>query len=56
MQVKEEVGLPIVTELMSPKYLDVFNEKVDLIQIGARNMQNFDLLKAVRSDMTARSY
>ena len=43
--VKEEVGLPIVTELMSPQYLDVFNEKVDLIQIGARNMQNFDLLK-----------
>lgn len=43
--VKEEVGLPIVTELMSPDYLDVFNEKVDLIQIGARNMQNFDLLK-----------
>ena len=30
---------------MSPQYLDVFNEKVDLIQIGARNMQNFDLLK-----------
>ena len=46
-QVKQEVGLPIVTELMSPEYLDVFNEKVDLIQIGARNMQNFDLLKAV---------
>ena len=43
--VKEEVGLPIVTELMSPQHLDVFNEKVDLIQIGARNMQNFDLLK-----------
>ena len=30
---------------MSDKYLDIFNEKVDLIQIGARNMQNFDLLK-----------
>ena len=44
-KVKEEVGLPIVTELMSTQYLDVFNEKVDLIQIGARNMQNFDLLK-----------
>ena len=44
-QVKQEVGLPIVTELMSPEYLDVFNEKVDLIQIGARNMQNFELLK-----------
>ena len=43
--VRDEVGLPIVTELMSPQYLDVFNEKVDLIQIGARNMQNFDLLK-----------
>ena len=43
--VKKETGLPIVTELMSPDYLDIFNEKVDLIQIGARNMQNFDLLK-----------
>lgn len=43
--VKKETGLPIVTELMSPDYLDTFNEKVDLIQIGARNMQNFDLLK-----------
>ena len=43
--VKEETGLPIVTELMSPDHLDVFNEKIDLIQIGARNMQNFDLLK-----------
>ena len=42
---REETGLPIVTELMSPEYLDIFNEKVDLIQIGARNMQNFDLLK-----------
>lgn len=46
-KVREEVGLPIVTELMSPDYLDVFEEKVDLIQIGARNMQNFDLLKAL---------
>lgn len=43
--VKEEIGLPIVTEIMSTEYLDVFNEKVDLIQVGARNMQNFDLLK-----------
>lgn len=44
-EVKKETGMPIVTELMSPEYLDIFNEKVDLIQIGARNMQNFDLLK-----------
>ena len=42
---REETGLPIVTELMSPEYLEIFDEKVDLIQIGARNMQNFDLLK-----------
>lgn len=44
-EVKRETGLPIVTELMSPEHLELFNEKVDLIQIGARNMQNFDLLK-----------
>lgn len=42
---REATGLPIVTELMSAEYLDIFDEKVDLIQIGARNMQNFDLLK-----------
>mgnify|MGYP000266164046 CR=1 FL=1 len=46
-EAKAATGLPIVTELMSAEYLDVFNEKVDLIQIGARNMQNFELLKAV---------
>ena len=44
---KEETGLPIVTELMSTDYLDTFVEAVDMIQIGARNMQNFDLLKQV---------
>lgn len=44
---KEETGLPIVSELMSEKYIDEFNDKVDLVQIGARNMQNFDLLKEV---------
>jgi 3-deoxy-7-phosphoheptulonate synthase len=43
----DEVGLPVVSELMSAEYLDDFMEYVDLIQIGARNMQNFDLLKAV---------
>ena len=42
---KEATGLPIVSELMDAEYLDEFIEKVDLIQIGARNMQNFDLLK-----------
>ena len=42
---KEASGLPIVTELMSPKYIDLFEEKVDVVQIGARNMQNFEMLK-----------
>lgn len=42
---RQETGLPIVTEIMSPQYVDVFNEDVDVIQVGARNMQNFDLLK-----------
>ena len=41
---KKETGLPIVTELMDIRQLDFFGD-VDLIQIGARNMQNFDLLK-----------
>lgn len=44
---KAQTGLPIVTELMSADKLDEFVENVDIIQIGARNMQNFDLLKAV---------
>lgn len=44
-EAKAATGLPIVSELISTEYLDIFNEKVDLIQIGARNMQNFDLLK-----------
>ena len=35
------------SEIMSPRMCDVFEEKVDLVQIGARNMQNFDLLKEV---------
>ena len=43
---KEETGLPIVTELMDLSQLPLF-KNVDVIQIGARNMQNFDLLKAV---------
>ena len=41
---KERTGLPIVTEIMSIGHLDLF-EDVDVIQVGARNMQNFELLK-----------
>ena len=40
-------GLPIVTEIVSEEYLDEFASNVDIIQIGARNMQNFSLLRAV---------
>ena len=42
---KEETGLSIVTEIMSTNYIDDFVRDVDVIQVGARNMQNFDLLK-----------
>ncbi len=47
LKAKKATGLPIVTEIMSPKYCDLFEQTVDLVQIGARNMQNFDLLKEV---------
>lgn len=42
---KKETGLQIVTEIMSTEFLDDFIEDVDVIQVGARNMQNFELLK-----------
>ena len=45
VEAKKVTGLPIVSELMSADHLEEFDEKVDLIQIGARNMQNFELLK-----------
>lgn len=42
-----QVGLPVVTEVMRIEQLDVVANHADMIQIGARNMQNFDLLKEV---------
>jgi 3-deoxy-7-phosphoheptulonate synthase len=42
---KKKTGLPIVTEIMSARMIERFVEDVDLIQVGARNMQNFELLK-----------
>ncbi len=44
---KKATGLPVVSELMSEEKIDEFEEYVDLVQIGARNMQNFQLLKAL---------
>jgi 3-deoxy-7-phosphoheptulonate synthase len=42
---KEVTGLPVVSEIMSADMIDEFVEDVDIIQVGARNMQNFELLK-----------
>ena len=44
LEAKKATGLPIVTEIMNISTLDLFAD-VDIIQVGARNMQNFDLLK-----------
>lgn len=41
----EQTGLPIVTEIMSINHIDQFVENVDIIQVGARNMQNYELLR-----------
>ncbi len=49
---KKETGLPIVTEIMATEDLDEFVEKVDVIQVGARNMQNFHLLKELGKTKT----
>ncbi len=46
LEARRETGLPIVTEIMSVADLDLFRD-VDVLQVGARNMQNFDLLKAL---------
>jgi len=47
LEAKKETGLPIVTELMSVSDIDVVYKYADVIQIGARNMQNFPLLKEI---------
>lgn len=46
-EVREEVGLGVVTEMTSPAQADMMMKYVDIVQIGARNMQNFELLKCV---------
>jgi 3-deoxy-7-phosphoheptulonate synthase len=44
-QVGNDLGMPVVTEVMDPRQIGIVCEFADMIQIGARNMQNFDLLK-----------
>ncbi len=46
-EARERTGLPVVTEVMDPRDMDVIVKYVDMVQIGARNMQNFRLLKEV---------
>ena len=47
LEAKKKTGLPIVTEIMDPRMAGLFEEEVDVVQVGARNMQNFELLKEV---------
>jgi 3-deoxy-7-phosphoheptulonate synthase len=44
---RQETGLPIITEVMAPADVDIVAQKSDILQIGARNMQNYSLLDAV---------
>ncbi|MHC5063490.1 MAG: 3-deoxy-7-phosphoheptulonate synthase [Planctomycetota bacterium] len=46
-EAREETGLPVVTEIVAAEDVDLIVEYADMLQIGARNMQNFRLLKAV---------
>jgi len=47
LEAKKITGLPIVTEVMSVELVEKISQYADVLQIGARNMQNFDLLKEV---------
>lgn len=51
-EARKVTGMPIVTEIMSPTLVEHFVENVDIIQVGARNMQNFDLLKELGKTKT----
>ncbi|MEO6811876.1 MAG: 3-deoxy-7-phosphoheptulonate synthase [Isosphaeraceae bacterium] len=48
----ERFGMPVVTEVMDPRQIDLVERYTDVFQIGARNMQNFDLLKEVGKTKT----
>ncbi len=45
----EKYGMPVVSEIVSPEHANLMRDYVDVLQIGARNMQNFELLKRVGS-------
>ena len=46
-EAREETGLPVVTEVLEPERVDLVAKYADMLQIGARNVQNFALLRAV---------
>jgi 3-deoxy-7-phosphoheptulonate synthase len=52
-EAREETGLPIITEVMEPGDVDLVSNYADILQIGARNMQNFPLLKEVGKTRSA---
>ncbi len=45
-EAKKEIGIPIITEVMEERYIDLIASTADILQIGSRNMQNFPLLTA----------
>jgi 3-deoxy-7-phosphoheptulonate synthase len=51
-EAREETGMPIVVEIMSETQLELMLKYVDVLQIGARNMQNYNLLRAVGETRT----
>ena len=44
-RVRHELGMPVVTEVLDPSQVDLVEDKVDMLQVGTRNMQNFALLR-----------
>jgi 3-deoxy-7-phosphoheptulonate synthase len=52
-EAREKTGLPIISEIMSQVQVDVMVKYVDVLQVGARNMQNFNLLRVIGETRTA---
>ena len=46
LNAKKKVGIPVITEIMEEKYLDLICDTADILQIGSRNMQNYPLITA----------
>lgn len=48
-EVKKQTGLPIITEILDPRHIEAVAEHADILQVGTRNMQNFELLRELGS-------